>query len=145
MGNGLYDFGRQLVLTGGIDIDTDPLRLMLIDETDDTPNLTADQYIQDRAVASRVKVASSALSSVAVSAGVVDAADYTFTAVTGDGADSIDCFKYVDDGGNPDEDASPLLFNIDTATGLPVTPNGGDITVQWDSGTNKIFNWANPA
>jgi hypothetical protein len=22
---------------------------------------------------------------------------------------------------------------------LPVTPNGGDITIQWDNTTNKIF------
>lgn len=34
---------------------------------------------------------------------------------------------------------SPLIAFIDTATGLPVTPNGGDITVAWDSGANKIF------
>ncbi len=26
-----------------------------------------------------------------------------------------------------------------TSSGLPVTPNGGDITVAWDSGVNKIF------
>jgi hypothetical protein len=26
-----------------------------------------------------------------------------------------------------------------TGSGLPVTPNGGDITVAWDTGTNKIF------
>jgi hypothetical protein len=34
---------------------------------------------------------------------------------------------------------SPLIAYIDTATGLPVTPNGGDITVTWDNGSNKIF------
>lgn len=34
---------------------------------------------------------------------------------------------------------SPLIAYIDTATGLPVTPNGGDITIAWDSGANKIF------
>lgn len=26
-----------------------------------------------------------------------------------------------------------------TGSGLPVTPNGGDITIQWDNGANKIF------
>lgn len=26
-----------------------------------------------------------------------------------------------------------------TGSGLPVTPNGGDITIAWDSGTNRIF------
>jgi len=34
---------------------------------------------------------------------------------------------------------SPLLAFLDSVTGLPVTPNGGDITVAWDNGANKIF------
>ena len=37
------------------------------------------------------------------------------------------------------EATSRLIANIDAATGLPVTPNGTDITVQWDSGANRIF------
>jgi hypothetical protein len=37
------------------------------------------------------------------------------------------------------ESTSLLIFYIDTATGLPCTPNGGNITVAWDSGANKIF------
>ena len=43
---------------------------------------------------------------------------------------------YVDTG---TEATSPLIAYIDTATGLPITPNGGDIIVTWDNGTNKIF------
>ena len=37
------------------------------------------------------------------------------------------------------EATSPLIAYIDTATGLPITPNGGDIIVVWDDGANKIF------
>ena len=43
---------------------------------------------------------------------------------------------YVDTG---TEATSPLIAYIDTATGLPITPNGGDIIVTWDNGVNKIF------
>jgi hypothetical protein len=32
-----------------------------------------------------------------------------------------------------------LIAFIDTATGLPLTPNGGNVTVQWDAGANRIF------
>jgi hypothetical protein len=39
----------------------------------------------------------------------------------------------------PTESDSPLIANIDSATGLPITPNTGDIIVTWDTGTNKIF------
>jgi len=28
---------------------------------------------------------------------------------------------------------------MDTATGLPITPNGGDIIITWDNGTNRIL------
>ena len=40
---------------------------------------------------------------------------------------------------SPQASAQRVVAWIDTATGLPVTPNGGDITVSWDNGTNKIF------
>ena len=35
---------------------------------------------------------------------------------------------------------SALLLYLDTFTsGMPVVTNGGNITIQWDNGTNKIF------
>ena len=38
-----------------------------------------------------------------------------------------------------DEAVDSGINFIDTATGLPITPNGGDIIVTWDNGANKIF------
>ena len=37
--------------------------------------------------------------------------------------------------------AQRVIALIDSSTGvaLPVTPNGGDITVAWDSGANRVF------
>lgn len=36
--------------------------------------------------------------------------------------------------------SSPLIAYIDTgAVGLPVTPNGGNISVSWSNGANRIF------
>jgi len=64
----------------------------------------------------------------------MDAADVTYTAVTGDPSEAVVVYK---DTGV--EGTSQLIAYIDTATGLPVTPNGGDITIQWDNGINKIF------
>ncbi len=45
---------------------------------------------------------------------------------------------YKKDPGN-DEAASPLIYYAGIATGLPITPNGGDIIVTWSTGTNRIF------
>jgi len=32
-----------------------------------------------------------------------------------------------------------LIAHFDTGTNIPVTPNGGDITIQWSDAANKIF------
>lgn len=133
MTNALYDAGRQGFLDGSIDWDTNTIKLMFIDEADDTIDLATDDNLDDRAVASRVAT-SGAFTSPTTTAGVADAADVTVNTVSGDQFESIDIFK---DTGV--ESTSRLICNIDTATGLPLTPNGGNITVAWDSGANRIF------
>jgi hypothetical protein len=77
---------------------------------------------------------SGALASKTYTAGVFNAANVTLTAVTGSAVNYI--VIYADSG---TDSTSRLIALIDTATGLPVTPNGGDITITWDTGTNKIF------
>lgn len=133
MANALYDAGRAGFLGGSIDWDANNIKIALIDEADDTIDLANDDFWNDRAVASRVATSGN-LASKTGTAGVADAADVTFTAVTGDQSESIDI--YADSGV---ESTSALICNIDTATGLPVTPSGGDITVVWDNGANRIF------
>ncbi len=133
MANALYDKGREGFLDGSIDWDTNDIRLILIDEADDTIDLSVDDNLDDRAAPSRVAT-SGAFASKTVTNGVADAADVTLSAVTGDQSESIDIYKHTGT-----ESTSRLICNIDTATGLPVTPNGGDITVTFDSGANKIF------
>ena len=32
-----------------------------------------------------------------------------------------------------------VIAYIDTGTNIPIVPNGGDVTVAWDNGANKIF------
>lgn len=64
-----------------------------------------------------------------VTNGIFDGADVTYTAVTGNSAEAL--VIYVDTG---TAGTSPLVAYIDTGvTGLPVTPNGGDITVTWNA------------
>lgn len=133
MANALYDLGREGFLAGDIDWDANDIRLIFIDEADDTIDLAADDNLDDRAAGSRVGT-SGAFASKTTTAGVADAADVTVSTVTGDVFESIDIYKHTGT-----ESTSRLIANIDTATGLPCTPNGGNITVTWDSGANKIF------
>lgn len=135
MANALYDHGRENFLGGDIDWDADDIRLAFIDEADDSIDLANDEDLGDR-VSAAIVAESGAFQSKTKTSGVADADDITVSTVTGDQFESIDIFKH-DAGG--DESVELLICNIDTATGLPFTPSGGDIEVQWDSGANKIF------
>jgi hypothetical protein len=133
MANALYDLGRESFLRGEISWNADDIKCVLVDLADYTPTLATDQFLSDVPVAARVATSPN-LASKDTTDGVADAADSTFTAVTGDQSEAL--VIYQDTGV---EGTSRLIAFIDTATGLPVTPNGGDITVQWDNGANKIF------
>lgn len=133
MANALYDKGREAFLSGTISWSSDNIKVVLVDNADYTVNLATHQFLSDVASGGRVATSSN-LSSKTVTAGVADAADVTFTAVTGDQSESLVIYKDTGSAAT-----SPLIAYIDTATGLPVTPNGADITVTWDNGSNKIF------
>lgn len=133
MANALYDKGRQGFLDGSIDWDTDTIKCCLIDAADYTVNLSTHDNLDDVPAGARVGTPQT-LGSKTVTDGVADAADAVLPSVTGDPSEAILIWK---DTGV--ESTSRLIAYIDTATGLPVTPNGGDITIQWDSGANKIF------
>ena len=133
MANALYDTGRNAFLNGDVDYTNDTIKLVLIDAADYTVNLETHQFFSEVASASRV--ATSTLAGKSTAAGVADANDTVFSSVTGDQSEAL--LLYKDTG---TEATSQLIAYIDTASaGLPVTPNGGDITVTWDNGANKIF------
>lgn len=132
MASALYDKGREGFLDGSIDWDTNTIKVVLVDAADYTVNLSTHDNLDD--VAAGARVATATLGTKTVTAGVADAADTTFTAVTGDPSEALVIYK---DTGV--ESTSRLIAYIDTATGLPVTPNGGDVVVAWNaSGIFKL-------
>lgn len=69
----------------------------------------------------------------AAATGTVDAVDSVFTGASAIGAtattyESLIVAKFITNAA-----ASPLLSHYGSATGLPLTPNGADITVVWNS------------
>lgn len=133
MANALYDTGRNGFLLGDIDWVADDIRAILVDTADYTVNLAHD-FLNDIPAGARVATMAASLANKTASAGVADADDPTWPAVTGDVSEAIVIYKHT---GN--EATSQLIAYIDSATGLPVTPNGGPIEIQWDNGANKIF------
>lgn len=133
MANALFTVFKSALLTADCDLD-DSLLLVFVDHADDTPVAATDDFLDDILAAARVAT-SSALASKTFTGGVFDAADKTFTAVTGDVFESVVMYNNTP----ATEATKDLILFIDTATGLPATPNGGDITVAFDNGANKIF------
>lgn len=134
MANSLFDKGREAFLTGSINMSSVNVKLVLVDHGTDTPNVATDDFLDDILAGARVATSGN-FTSKTVTNGVFDAADVTLTTVTGASAESIVIYNDT-----PATEATKhLIAFIDTATGLPVTPNGGDITIVWDNGANRIF------
>ncbi|MGH7866810.1 MAG: hypothetical protein ACREP9_04025 [Candidatus Dormibacteraceae bacterium] len=133
MANALYDKGRQKFLEGSVAWLTDDIKVVLVDGADYTVNLGTHEFLSDVASGGRVATSGN-LASKSSTAGVADAADVTLTGVSGDQSEAVVIYKDTGSAAT-----SPLIAYIDTATGLPVTPNSADINIAWDNGSNKIF------
>ena len=131
MANALSGKAREKFLTGDIAWDTDDIKVCLVDTASYTVSIDVDEFRDDLA---GVVATSGNLTSKTVTLGVADAANVTFSTVLGSQCEALVIWK--DTGDNA---TSPLIAYIDDATNLPITPNGGDITVAWDSGSNRIF------
>ena len=133
MANAIYPLWLESLLQAGASSAlTGTVTATLVDLADYTYS-AAHEFIDDVPAAARV--ASEALGSKTYAAGVFDAADTTFSAVTGDPCEALVVWIDTGVGGS-----SRLVAYYDSGvTGLPVTPNGGDVTVVWNaSGILKI-------
>jgi hypothetical protein len=123
----------QLMLGAGNhtlpDFDTDDIEAALIDVSDIGGALDATDEDFADAVAGLVGTRTDIPGGTASGGVVTLSGALTFVAVTGDAADQLTVFK------NSGSDAtSPLMITWDSAsTGLPVTPNGGNIVATWGS------------
>jgi hypothetical protein len=127
MANALYPISKKAFLDGGIDLLSNDIRVILVDLADYSYNAAHD-FLDDVPGAARVAT-SAALGTKSTTAGVFDAADITFSAVTGDQSEALVIYQHTGT-----EGTSRLIAFFDTGvTGLPVTPNGGDITITWNA------------
>jgi hypothetical protein len=147
MANTLYDKGRELFLGAQINWATATIRCCLVDTAAGKYSFSAAHQFfnsvnQNGSVIApatgggiQLVWSGSGSPNLPIVGGAADADDVTFSTVSGN---SIEAIVIYQDKGTGDA-ASPLIAYIDTATGLPITPNGGDIIVTWDNGANKIF------
>lgn len=125
MANAIYPKYKEALLDGAsnIDLDGGTIKAVLVD-TGAYSYSASHQFLSDIPSGARIAT-SSALASKTITNGVFDAADFTWSAVTGVQSEAI--VLYYDTGSAA---TSRLIAYYDTGvTGLPVTPNGGDINV----------------
>lgn len=131
MANSWYDSGLEGILDGTIDVLADDIRIALV-TGGYTRNVATDTYLSTVG-GGNIVARSAAFTSKTATGGVFDAADITISAVSGSVVTQAVIYKY-----NASDSAARLIISIDTATGLPLTPNGGDVPVTWSNGSTKI-------
>lgn len=138
MANMLFDSAIKAQLGNGataiIDWDADVIRAALIDAGTVDPDLTTHAFFNS--LSSAVVGTPVTVTPSFIGAGrTVDVADYLFSSVTGASAEELIYYKWTGTAST-----SPLgLLNDDFSSGMPVTPNGGDIAVAVNgSGAFKV-------
>lgn len=127
----------KLLNTGGIDLDTDTLKLALVTSSY-TPNTAHDEWADvsanEVANGSGYTTGGAALASPVVTNSNIDYNDVTWAALTKTFRYAV-CYKSGSGGGL----TNPLLFYIllDTAP-ADVVSSGSNYTIQWNS-TDKLF------
>jgi len=133
MARALYTSFRNGVLGSHatyVDLDTDTIKAVLTDHAADTPVVATDDFYDDISAGSIGTPGAIGTKTIGtVGTGIFDGDNVTFTAVSGASVESFSVYK---DTGTPS--TSNLIGYWDDATGLPVTPNGGDITITWAAG-----------
>lgn len=126
MANAIYPKAKEKFLDALIDIPTDTIKIALIDTGTYTYSSTDEFW----SAASTALVGTAAtLASKTITNGVFNADDVTFTSVTGASVEALIIFKDTGTAAT-----SPLIMYLDVAaSGLPVTPNGNNIDVQFNA------------
>lgn len=130
MASAIYPKAKEQMLQGGINLSSGTVKVALIDTGTYTYSAAHEFYSS----VSGVVGTPGTIGTKTFTSGVFDGDDVTFTAVSGSSVEAL--IIYIDTGV---AGTSRLIAYIDSGTGLPVTPNGGNINIVWDSGSNKIF------
>lgn len=127
MANAVYPKFKEALLdsASNADVNDNTVKVALVDTGTYTYNSTHDFYDDLSGVVGTPQT----INNTTVTNGLFDGDDVTFTSVSGNSVEAL--VIYIDTGV---AGTSRLIAYIDTGqTGLPVTPNGGNITITWNA------------
>lgn len=125
-----YPKTKTKILKGQLDLSALNLKVVLVDLADYTYSAAHD-FLDDVPVGARVATSGNLANKTITEVGddsVLDADDIVLAAVTGDQSEAL--ILYND---SPAGDGNKHLLAIigNFTVGMPVTPNGSDVTVSW--------------
>ena len=126
MANSLYDSGRDGFLKGEFNWSSDTFKVILLSSAY-SANLSS--HTTTANIGGTVAI-SDALSTLVPGSGIADANDITLSSIAGTTVTQFVIFH---------DSSKKLVAHINDSTNLPFTPSGGNVTLQWDIGVNKIF------
>jgi hypothetical protein len=132
--NAFYAHGRTHFARGDLHWRAsggDTFRVVLIDTALYTVDIDAHEYLSSIPAAARLSTLT--LTTLEPTNGVLDAADCTFVGLTGDSGEALAIYHW-----SGSDATSELVLYIDSCTGLPVTPTGANVTVNWDNTATRI-------
>lgn len=127
MANAIYPKFKEALLdaSANVDLNDSTVKVALIDTGTYSYNSAHEFYSSVSGVVGTPQT----IANTTVTTGLFDGDDVTFTAVTGNSVEAL--LIYIDTGSAA---TSRLVAWIDTSvTGLPVTPNGGNIAITWNA------------
>jgi hypothetical protein len=129
----LFDPGREGILDRTIDVTASSVKVAPLSGY---TFVASHKFLSDvTGAGGALAIPGVALTSKQYTAGALSAANTTLPAPPAGPA--ITSLLIFNDTGTPS--TSRVIALVDSATGLPITPNGVDINVVWDTGANKIF------
>lgn len=127
MANAIYPKYKEALLSAAnnVSLVDGTVKVSLIDNEEIVYNSSIEFYseLNETGV-----IATTTVANTSVTNGLFNGDDVTFTTVTGDQSEAI--LFWIDTG---DANTSRVVAYLDTGiSGLPITPNGSDIDIQWN-------------
>lgn len=134
MANAIYPKWKEALLQASTNsaLTATNVRVAFIDTGTYSYNAAHDFYNDLSGVWPNTRVGGAALGTKTYTDGTFDAADVTFSAFANGSVSVEGIVIYIDDGAS--DASSRLVAFLDASiTGLPFTPSGSDVTVQWNA------------
>lgn len=134
MANAVYNIWKEALLQASTNsaLTSTNVRVAFIDTGVYTFSQAHDFYNDLTGVYPNTRATGQALGTKTYTAGTFDAADSTFTAFSNGSVSVEGIIMYIDDG-TADASSRLVLFLDTSITGMPFTPSGSDVTIQWNA------------